>query len=130
MPTNQSVKRLQVFFAQLPKAMQADLVNATSDEASRLARTMTFNAPRGATQDLRESIRVERGRRPSRFLVRAGGPKTTKAGYDYALANEFGTEKMPAQAFFWPTYRQERAGIRRRLNKSIRDALAKRAPIK
>lgn len=130
MPKNQSVAKLQAFFAALPAAMQADVKVATFDQASRLARAMTFNAPRGVTSDLRDSIRVEQGRRPARALVRAGGLKTTREGYDYALANEFGTSKMNAQPFFWPTYRAERKRIRRELNKAVIAALAKRAPIK
>lgn len=67
-------------------------------------------------------------------VLRAGGPATTKpirdnkAGggspeYDYALAQEFGTSKMPANAFFYPGYnarkklvmRQVRAGWKRTL---------------
>jgi HK97 gp10 family phage protein len=127
---NVSVAKLQAFFAALPPAMRAEITRATADEASRLARAMTFAAPRGVSGDLRESVRVEQGRRPSRFLVRAGGPKTTRGGYDYALANEFGTQKMSAQPFFWPTYRAEKKRIRRNLNAAIRAALAARAPIK
>jgi HK97 gp10 family phage protein len=126
---NLSVAKLQAFFAALPPAMRADLVAATADEASRLARAMTYAAGR-VSGNLRDSIRVEQGRRPSRFLVRAGGPKTTRGGYDYALANEFGTQKMSAQPFFWPTYRAEKKRIRRNLNAAIRKALAARAPIK
>jgi HK97 gp10 family phage protein len=61
---------------------------------------------------LAESIRLERGRHPLRVLVRAGGPLTTKDGYDHALANEFGTEKLQAQPFFWPAYRANKTKLR------------------
>jgi HK97 gp10 family phage protein len=91
---------------------------------------MTFAAARGATSDLRESIRVEKAKRPTRFLVRAGGPKTTRGGYDYALANEFGTQKMPAQPFFWPTYRAEKKRIRRDIMRGIKAALGKQVTLR
>lgn len=67
-------------------------------------------------------------------VIRAGGPETTvairdnksgggSAEYDYAFAQEFGTSKMPANAFFYPginarkrkVARQVRAGWKRTL---------------
>jgi HK97 gp10 family phage protein len=128
MATNQSVKKLQASLDGLPSSMREAIIRATFYQASRLARAMMFAAPRGATTDLRESIRVEQGRRPARALVRAGGPKTTVGGYDYALANEFGTAKMAAQPFFWSTYRAERKRIRHELEAAVIDALNARRP--
>lgn len=128
--SNQSVTKLQRVFDGLTDSMRADVVFAAHYQATKLARAMTYAAPRGVTSDLRDSIRVEEGRRPTRFVVRAGGAATTRGGYDYALANEFGTSKMNAQPFFWTTYRAERKRIRRELNKAMRDALAKQVTIK
>jgi HK97 gp10 family phage protein len=125
MATNQSVKKFQRVLEALPVSIRAAVIVETFDQASRLARAMTFATGRARTTALRNSIRVEQGRRPTRALVRAGGPKTTVGGYDYALANEFGTSKMSAQPFFWPTYRAERKRIRRELKATVVDELAR-----
>lgn len=61
---------------------------------------------------LEESIRVEKTGFEDRLLVKAGGPLTTKNGYDHALAFEFGTQRQPARPFFWNTYRVKRESIR------------------
>jgi HK97 gp10 family phage protein len=129
MATNQSVKRFQALLDALPAAIRAPITAATFDQASRLARAMTFATGRARTTALRNSIRVEQGRRPTRALVRAGGPKTTVHGYDYALANEFGTSKMSAQPFFWPTYRAERKRIRRELKAAVVDELGRHVKV-
>ena len=78
-------------------------------------------------------------------LVRAGGALTTRSGagdqgfvrefaravrgkdanYDYALAQEFGTQHIPAQPFFWPTYRARKRRIRRAIKDSAKAAINK-----
>lgn len=61
-------------------------------------------------------------------VVRAGGETTTTQSengpYDYAVGQEFGTQKMGASPFFWPAYRSLKkkfTGRRRRaLNKAVK----------
>ncbi len=83
---------------------------------------------------LRASVRVEEGAPTARkaFVVRvkAGGEKTAGADgkgsakpYDYARANEFGTQKMAAQPFFFPVYRARKKEIRGATRKAIKDAV-------
>lgn len=65
--------------------------------------------------------------------IRAGGEATTipvrrsKKGnapkYDYALAQEYGTEKMQANPFFWPAYRARKKRAMRRVRAGIRRSL-------
>lgn len=83
--------------------------------------------------DLQNSIRMSRGNRPTSYIVEAGGPLTTKpvtagadAEYDYALGQEFGTQKMPANPFFFPAYRVVRrthkGRVTRAINKTLKQA--------
>lgn len=82
---------------------------------------------------LRASIRVEVGARTARkafvIKIKAGGEKTAGADgktakpYDYARANEFGTQKMPAQPFFFPVYRARKKEIRGATRKVIKGAV-------
>lgn len=80
--------------------------------------------------DLRNSIRRESGNLPTTAVVLAGGPTTTKpvregadASYDYALAVEFGTQRQPAQPFFWPSVRANRSRYRGRAGRALRQAI-------
>lgn len=79
--------------------------------------------------DLRNSIRVE-AKTDFGVTLKAGGPATTrKTGryeYDYALGTEFGTQKSPAQPFFYPAYRLVKkrvtGRVRRALGKALKEA--------
>jgi HK97 gp10 family phage protein len=66
-------------------------------------------------------------------LVLAGGEKTTRpvrngvsVSFDYALAQEFGTEDLPPSPFFYPPYRINRrkysSRVTRAISKAIRDS--------
>src|SRR5262245_2015132 len=135
---NRSVVRLQAILALLPAELKAPILAETFRQAQLLRGSMILKVPLGGPDDkhrgrLRDSIRVEKGRAEMRVLVRAGGPSTTVGSgaggsgivarvrravsgggsYDYALAQEFGTQKMHAHPFFWPSYRANKDGIRR-----------------
>lgn len=66
-------------------------------------------------------------------VIRAGGPATTKPvretekgnspEYDYALAQEFGTEDMAANPFFMPAIQVKRKQVRKRVRAAARRAL-------
>lgn len=97
-------------------------------QADELAARMRDEAP-DETGTLARSVRVEPSPKPMRALVRAGGPSTTRGGYDYALAQEFGTAKQTAQPFFWPTYRANKFKIRRRIKEVTTKAISRIAPL-
>jgi HK97 gp10 family phage protein len=67
--------------------------------------------------------------REGQALVTAGGDATTKTvgggkyDYDYALAQEFGTENIPAQPFFFPAWRALRQRARGRITRAINNAV-------
>lgn len=116
---NQSLQRLLRRLAKIPLAVRQAASDQALIEAHGLAKAQQYAAPQddGA---LKESVRVESGRRGSLWLVRAGGEKTTRpvregasATYDYALGQEFGNANNPAQPFFYPPYRHRRAKIRK-----------------
>lgn len=69
--------------------------------------------------------------------IRAGGPATTKPvrnsgkgnapQYDYALAQEFGTEKMSPNPFFYPGYKARRRKAMSQVRRGVRRALKEAA---
>jgi hypothetical protein len=95
-----------------PGLLRRALTPALRLEAEALANAIADAAQKGATGNLKASVRVERGANDQEFFVRAGGPLTTKpvrngasATYDYALADEFGTQTEAARPFFFSTAR-------------------------
>jgi HK97 gp10 family phage protein len=123
---------LQSWFVDLPKKLQRELAGRIKDIADELADDIRAAAPEGETGKLKESIRVRRGRNTLELFVEAGGNLTTKevrggsgVPYDYALAQEFGTQKRPAQPFFYSTYRARRADIRQEIDDAVSDVISK-----
>lgn len=67
-----------------------------------------------------------------RVTLVAGGRATTRpvrdgadAEYDYAFAQEFGTQKMPANPFFFPGYRLGKKRAKSRISRAIGKAARK-----
>ena len=118
----------------LPKAVktevQAELNIAAGEVVSAQKALAAGNVDSG---NLQMSIRFTPFSRGGIGVIfEAGGPLTTKpvrdgvdVDYDYALANELGTQDMLAQPFFYPGFRSKRASIRRRASKGIRKAVAR-----
>lgn len=134
MARNLSVAQFQQLLESVPKAVADELKGTVREAGVELARAMRPAVPRGVDgrNELVESIRVEPGRHPLQVRVKAGGPLTTKevrkgsgVSYDYANANEFGTEKMRAQPFFWPTYRLKKRPLRSKIQRRMRKAIGK-----
>jgi HK97 gp10 family phage protein len=99
-------------------------------QANGLAKAIKQAAPSDKGK-LRESVRVEPGKRADSITVKAGGPLTTrpvrngaKETYDYANATEFGTVKETAQPFFYPTYRARKREIRNALQAAVSRAVS------
>jgi len=123
-----SIERLKRRLAKVPPAVRAAAAAEALLQAHALVQAMQRVAP-ADIGNLRESVRIEGGRFGDRFYVKAGGPTTTRpvregvsATYDYALGIEFGTAKMKAKPFFYPTYRANRAQMRRSIQNVIRKA--------
>jgi HK97 gp10 family phage protein len=134
---NLSVQQFQDLMARIPKVVADELKLIPYEQAQLLANAMKSAVPvgRDSRHELRESIRVDAGRRPLQAFVRAGGPTTTIVSlsghpYDYAIANEFGTQKMVAQPFFWPVYRLMKKRLRANMAKAARKAIEKVVPLK
>lgn len=125
---NKSVERFRKLTEDMQQQVYNDAVTELNAQADALVNLMKASAPRGRTGDLIASIRKEKGKRPTIVRVAAGGPLTTERGekqpYDYARAVEFGTQKMPAEPFFFPAYRLKRksmnAAMRRKITARIK----------
>lgn len=125
---NASLERWKKRLLKVPVAVRKAASAQALKEATGLATAIQYaaEADEGA---LKESVRVETGGTGDRFYVKAGGEKTTRpvragasATYDYALANEFGNDRMPAQPFFFPPYRVRRAKIRKNIAEAAQAA--------
>ena len=119
--------------SKLPQSVQKATnraIEQNADEWVRTSRSMAPVDPKDGVH-LRPSIRhhdTETGGQ----VVRAGGEATTRpvkngqsATYDYALAQEFGTQEIGANPFFLPAYRLlKKKFVSRRsraMNKAIKD---------
>jgi HK97 gp10 family phage protein len=142
MPGNVSVQRFIKLTADLKLRVHADAVNELRDQAAALAQTIEQVAPvyQGPPEAgvqpgaLKHSVRVVPDRSKDTIVrVVAGGqqtirPSVSSTPYDYARADEFGTQKMRAHPFFFPTYRLMKkriiAGMRRRITADIKQVSA------
>lgn len=143
MARNLSALKLQRILELLPAEVKEPVKAETQRQAFIMAGSMRLRAPMGPNTDphrgaLRDSVRVEKGRKEMVYLVRAGGDKTTVGGgsrgffgrlffgsgeYDYSLGVEFGTQNMNAQPFFWPSYRARRTETRRAIKAAAKAAI-------
>lgn len=122
------LRNIEQRLARIPKAAKAAVKPALDRSADELVTAQRSLAP---TDDgtLKASIQWHESDELKRTIT-AGGPTTTRpvrsgtsATYDYALAQEFGTTKMPANPFFWPGYRLLRKRIRNRIKRAISNAV-------
>jgi HK97 gp10 family phage protein len=112
----------------IPKVMRPKAARAVEAQARRLAAEMqkaaSAHSKSGKTV---ASIRAERGSSDTQWIVKAGGPLTTKevragsgVSYDYVRAVEFGTSDTDAIPFFWSTYRRLKGSMRKEINDGMR----------
>lgn len=109
----------------MPKYVRDEIDKKVRKGADELVKEMKAKAP-VKTGALRDSIRVEPGKQPLIYVVKAGGEATTKpvragvnATYDYSLALEFGAFGTPQQAYFWPSYRGLSKRVKRRIDREL-----------
>lgn len=132
----------------LPPAVTDAVRAELKVQVDALAEAMRRAAPVGATGNLRKSILVRPGSRPISYVVEAGGVLTTvkvrkgvsdrdfaralqsggnRGEFDYARGVEFGHMTpagghVPANPFFYPTYRARKKPIQAALRKAAREA--------
>ncbi|WP_320188919.1 HK97-gp10 family putative phage morphogenesis protein (plasmid) [Agrobacterium rosae] len=122
-------RRLERIPAEVRKRTKAELM-LQAREINMLQRSL---APKDDLT-LAGTIRSEAMPEPDiGVVIRAGGRATTKPvrnsekgnspEYDYALAQEFGTEEMPANPFFFPAIQVSRKKAKRRIRAAARRAL-------
>lgn len=129
---NQSVQR----FRRLTEELQGEIVDGAvqelNDQATQLAQLIEAVAPKFEGK-LAHSVRVVPGKRKTQVRIVAGGrltirPSVSSKPFDYARADEFGTVKMTAKPFFFPTYRLRKkkivSGMKRRITKAIKERSA------
>lgn len=127
-------KELDEYLNRLPDRIRAELAGAIREQAEMLSdaqrtalQTLEQSEPTG---DLAASCVAVPGENDLEYIVQAGGDLTTKevregsgVDYDYAEAFEFGTSRQHAKPFFWPTYREKRAGIEQAISEAVDKAL-------
>lgn len=105
--------------ARIPIAARREIKKAIKISADDLAEQIR-NAVPVDDGDLRASVKVdELSERQGRFgyAVKAGSNRAF-----YAAMQEFGTVKMRANPFFFPTYRANKKRIRSRIRRAVRKA--------
>lgn len=141
------------WFKSLPGKLQRQLAKDLQVIAQGLVDDIKAAAPVD-TGKLRDSIRVRRGKKTLEYFVEAGGSATTRSlertttyqrevqigsgdtegiarggpagvSYDYALGVEFGNSRVPAQPFFYSTYRRRQVEVRQEIEAAVADALSK-----
>lgn len=131
---NKSVEAFRKLTVDLQRQVYLDAITELDAQASTLVTMMQSVVKHGPTGNLATSIRKQRGKTPTIVRVLAGGASTTRTGggskpYDYARAVEFGTVHMPAEPFFFPSFRlmrkTMRSAMRRKITKTITKYSAK-----
>lgn len=124
-------KTLALLRGIVPEA-EKELAKTQLEEAQRLAKKIKPRAPR-QTGSYQASIVGDRlAERPGQRAVTGGLPNETKdpnatgifAEYIWRFL-EFGTVKMAKRPHIFPTYRQEKPRIRRKMAASVRKAVKK-----
>lgn len=124
--------------ALIPKAVHDEIRKELEKQAEELVQMMRRIAPRGETGALAASIRWTWGDAPKgtmsvgtvaasegsdmRITIYAGGKVGAQDAF-YARFQEFGTKNMPANPFFFPSYRAKRRAIRGALSRAIKRGL-------
>lgn len=126
--TNQSVERFKKLTAELRKEVHDEAVAELNAQGDMLVRQMISAAPEDKG-NLSHSVRKIPGKADTQIRIVAGGvltirPSVSSKPFDYARADEFGTVKMKAKPFFFPTYRllkkKMKSTMKRRLTASIK----------
>lgn len=107
-------------WAKLPAVVKKKLTKAVETNAKELERTVKLVAPK-ESGELAFSI-TRRDSSAGDYVRQTVKTNSKQAGAkkDYAVFIEYGTDKMEAQPFFFPTYRILRDGFKKRARSALR----------
>jgi HK97 gp10 family phage protein len=130
---NQSVLRFRKLTEDLKAEVHKEAVAELNAQGDDLVRKMVLAAPHDEG-NLEHSVRKVPDRTKDTVIrIVAGGrltirPSVSSKPFDYARADEFGTVKMTARPFFFPTYRLTKkkmiSAMKRRITKAIKSRSA------
>lgn len=120
---------LQKYFRDLPIKAKRRIATVIAEQADSVAAEIKSKAPVD-TGTLRDSVKVRRGRNTLSLVIEAGGSVTTKnvrsgsgVEFDYALAVEYGTQKAPAQPFFYTTWDERRPEVEQAISDVVSEVI-------
>lgn len=138
------VERLRARFRRIPEKLQAEIVRVMEAQAEKIVRDMKRIVPvdKGVLRDsigwtwgdvpagamTVGQVSPSKGEKILAIKIYAGGRETSSKDMDafYAIFQEFGTQSMAANPFFWPTWRRSRSRVKsaisRALGKAIRES--------
>lgn len=124
---NASLKNFRQANIDLVKRAGQNMHKAVLAQAEELKGNIQSAIAHNVTGTLRDSVRFS-DRTDSKelrvtVLVMAGGATTTKNGFDYALAEEFGTTKQGPQPFFYHVARAYRVGGLEQFKETLEDTI-------
>jgi HK97 gp10 family phage protein len=127
---NKSVEAFRKLTVDMQRQVYQDAITELPAQAAALVQMMQAVVPHGKTGKLAATIRVQPTSKPTVVRVMAGGASTTVQDgigqpYDYARAVEFGTQRTPAQPFFFPTFRLMRKKMRNAMRAKISKTIKK-----
>lgn len=125
-----NIEQFKAYLNLIPQSVRTAVNAEIHKQADGLSKTMKRVVERRTSQ---LAFSIEPEHQELRSFVRAGGDKTTResggffstGAYDYAMANEYGTENMEARPFFWGSYRLKKPQIKREISKAVREAIRK-----
>lgn len=127
----QNKERFLRKLAALPKAVRDEVVPALRTSGQEINDLQRRFVP-VEDGELRGTIRNTVNSAELKVTIEAGGAATTKpvrdgadASYDYALGQEFGTQQMPANPYFFPGYRLGKKRAKGRITRAINKAAKK-----
>jgi HK97 gp10 family phage protein len=116
MARTEGLERLKLKIARLPVEAHARMKEALDQSADELVAMQKRLAPRDEG-DLINSIEKAPGRHELAVIVRAGGKAAPHAKWV-----EYGTSKMAARPFFWPSWRALRKRIKGKMSRAATKA--------
>lgn len=124
----EGLARLKARWGKIPARLKTEVRPALEKSADELVGFQKRLVAVGGVDDehagrLRDSIHKEDGRHELSVAVIAGGAATKVDGYNYAFANEFGTQKVAAQPFFFPPYRSSKKRFAGRITRAMKKAI-------
>lgn len=128
---NQSLERFKRLTKELRQEVHDEAVAELNAQGDELVRLMILAAPEDEG-NLSHSVRKIPGKSDTQIRILAGGrltirPSVSSKPFDYARADEFGTVKMTAKPFFFPTYRLRKNKMRSAMKRKLTASIKKRS---